>query len=256
MDGVPDTPFNQTHSSDQAITTFIAVNDSLIFVAGNFKKINNTDAPYYEMIKTTGAIDYAYEQGIGASNSVRTIEKFGNQYFIGGDFSYYNGTPVHRMARINQDGSLDPTFHTGTGFNNTVKDIAFQADNKIVVVGDFTSYNGVQVDKIVRLNQNGQIDPTFMTNFGVPMVLRTVTTYFDTVFVGGTFYINELNGATERYYNLARLKMNGHCFRGDPKPHSSSQVQWDQGYHLESLELAKKGVVSKYESYHRGWCSF
>lgn len=241
-DGVPDNPFNQTHSCDQAITTFIPVNDSLIFVAGNFKKINNTDAPYYEMIKTTGEIDYSYEQGTGASNSVRTLEKFGNQYFIGGDFSYYNGKPVHRMARINQDGSLDPTFHTGTGFNSTVKDIAFQADNKIVVVGDFTSYNGVQVDKIVRLQQNGQIDPTFTTNFGVPVELRTVTTYFDTVFVGGTFYINQLNGEPAHYYHLARLKMNGQV---DTNFHLDQSAETLYGiYDLQALKDSSKLIFS------------
>ena len=39
------------------------------------------------------------------------------------------------------DGTLDTTFNSGTGFTGPVYSTAVQSDGKIIVVGDFTSYN-------------------------------------------------------------------------------------------------------------------
>lgn len=62
------------------------------------------------------------------------------------------------------DGLPDNSFSSGTGFNNDVIAIALQSDGKILVGGSFTSYNGVNANRIIRLNANGTIDNTF--NFG------------------------------------------------------------------------------------------
>ncbi len=42
-----------------------------------------------------------------------------------------------------------------------------QADGKVVVGGDFATFNGVTTDGIVRLNADGSVDNTFNTNGGV-----------------------------------------------------------------------------------------
>ena len=62
------------------------------------------------------------------------------------------------------DGLPDNSFSSGTGFNNDVIAIALQSDGKILVGGSFTSYNGVNANRIIRLNANGTLDNTF--NFG------------------------------------------------------------------------------------------
>jgi uncharacterized delta-60 repeat protein len=62
------------------------------------------------------------------------------------------------------DGLADNSFTSGTGFNNDVVAIALQSDGKILIGGSFTSYNGVNANRIVRLNTNGTLDSSF--NFG------------------------------------------------------------------------------------------
>ena len=62
------------------------------------------------------------------------------------------------------DGLPDNSFSSGTGFNNDVIAIALQSDGKILIGGSFTSYNGVNANRIIRLNANGTLDNTF--NFG------------------------------------------------------------------------------------------
>ena len=84
----------------------------------------------------------------------------------GGDFTNVNGTALNRIARLNADGSLDTNFvaNVGVGVNSTVQAIAVQADNRIVLAGQFTSANGVTRNRITRLLPNGAVDTTI--NFG------------------------------------------------------------------------------------------
>lgn len=60
-----------------------------------------------------------------------------------------------------QIGTFDPTFNVGTGSNHFVYDIAIQTDQKIVAVGNFTTFNGFSRQHIVRLNTDGSVDTTF-----------------------------------------------------------------------------------------------
>jgi sulfur carrier protein ThiS len=54
-----------------------------------------------------------------------------------------------------------------SGFNGLVRDIQYQSDGKIVIGGDFTTYKGVVVNRIVRLFPDGTLDTDFIsgTNF-------------------------------------------------------------------------------------------
>ncbi len=62
---------------------------------------------------------------------------------IGGVFTTYNGTSRGYVARLNSDGSLDTGFlATGVGASGLVCSIAVQSDGKILIGGDFTTYNG------------------------------------------------------------------------------------------------------------------
>ncbi len=65
------------------------------------------------------------------------------------------------IARFNSDGSLDESFNIGTGFDDIVRAIAIQDDGKILVGGDFTTYNGESHNRIIRLNDDGSADESF-----------------------------------------------------------------------------------------------
>ena len=64
---------------------------------------------------------------------------------------------------------LDTTFNTGgSGFDNFVQfyDIDIQSDDKIIVGGVFSTYNGNPNLHIVRLNADGSFDSSFITGNG------------------------------------------------------------------------------------------
>src|SRR5256714_13389975 len=61
-------------------------------------------------------------------------------------------------------GDIDPAFNAGgAGPNGSVSAVAVQPDGKIIIVGNFSSYNGdaAASDNVMRLKADGTRDPTF-----------------------------------------------------------------------------------------------
>jgi uncharacterized delta-60 repeat protein len=85
-----------------------------------------------------------------------------HKFVLGGDFTTYNGDTHNRIVRILADGSVDNSFHTGSGLNATPSAVAIQADNKILLGGNFTDYNGATVNGLIRLNDDGSLDSSFV----------------------------------------------------------------------------------------------
>ena len=55
---------------------------------------------------------------------------------------------------------------TGTGFNGDVTSLAPDGSGNLYVGGNFTSYNGTAVNRVVRLTATGTVDGTFATGSG------------------------------------------------------------------------------------------
>ncbi|HOK51661.1 MAG TPA: delta-60 repeat domain-containing protein, partial [Bacteroidales bacterium] len=92
---------------------------------------------------TFNPTDKGFAIGDGTNGNVNSIVIQGDgKIIIGGNFTSYNGTERNRIARLNADGSLDNSFNSAIGLNNTVWAIALQSDGKIIIGGNFTSYNG------------------------------------------------------------------------------------------------------------------
>jgi uncharacterized delta-60 repeat protein len=136
--------------------------DGKILVAGFFTTYQGVSANRIVRLNTDFSIDdtFVYGTGFNAETIGLVIQSDG-KIVVGGAFTSYNGTARNRIVRLNTDGSIDGTFNVGTGFDATVWAITLQPDGKILVGGDFTSYSGSAVSKIVRLNTNGTIDTTF-----------------------------------------------------------------------------------------------
>ena len=80
----------------------------------------------------------------------------------------YDGASRNGVARLNLDGTLDTTFNPGSGVGSifTVYGIAVQPDQKIVLGGNFISFNGVSRVRIARLNADGSVDSSFDPSTG------------------------------------------------------------------------------------------
>ena len=140
-------------------------------VVGVFSTYNGVSANGAARINSDGTRDTAFVVGSGFGGSAINSLVLGNNgtsdfYDIGGAFTTYKGTTQNRFARILANGDLVTSFAIGTGFNSQVSASVIQSDGKVVVVGPFATYQGVTATRIIRLNTDGTIDTTFVTNAG------------------------------------------------------------------------------------------
>jgi len=151
-----------------------------------------------------GTIDPSFNVGIGTngSNIYAIAIQSDGKIIIGGDFNSFNGVYRSRIARLNSNGSLDSTFNNmGTGANSDVRAIAIQSDGKIIIGGDFFSYNGTTKHNVARLNTDGSIDSTFNVALGVIQEVRTISIQSDGKIIIG--------GMAASYNHIARLNTDG-----------------------------------------------
>ena len=187
--------------------------DGKILLGGQFTSWNGVTVNYIVRLNYDGTRDVAFttNAGTGANNIVRSIAvQSDGKIVIGGQFTSWNGVTVNRIVRLNSDGTRDTTFttNTGTGADSHVFSIAIQSDGKILLGGFFTSWNGVTVGRIVRLNSDGTRDTTFTTNTGTGAdnAVRSIVVQSDgKILLGGQF--TSWNGVTVNY--IVRLNSDG-----------------------------------------------
>lgn len=123
-------------------------------------------------------------EGFGKTIAIQEDGKI----IVGGDFTKYKWQNRNRIVRINSDWSIDTTFGIGNWFNNIVNSIAIQEDGKIIVGGNFTSYNSQSTNRIIRLNPDGSIDSSFNIGAGFNGEVTTIAIQEDgKIIVGGSF---------------------------------------------------------------------
>jgi uncharacterized delta-60 repeat protein len=115
-----------------------------------------------------------------------------SKVLLGGEFTTYSGVSQNRLTRINSNGFRDTSFNIGTGFNNTVEIVMVDTNNKVLVGGEFTQFNGNNKGGLVRLNSDGSLDTTFSgltTGFSgaTPIPFRLVNEILE---YGGKYYVS------------------------------------------------------------------
>src|SRR5205814_2235697 len=114
---------------------------------------------------------------------------------IGGAFTAVNGAPRNYLARLNADGSVDSGFNPApiadyVRFKPSVQSLALQADGSIVVGGQFTDVGGASRNRIVRLNADGSLDPTFDPGSGANSTVSTLAMQADGKIIAGGDFTN------------------------------------------------------------------
>lgn len=205
--GSIDNTFNIGTGFDSEQYVLAIQSDGKILCAGGATTYNGVSANRIVRLNTDGSRDTSFVIGTGFNSSVSSMAiQSDGKILCGGNFTSYNGTASNRIIRLNSDGSIDSTFNIGTGASSGVSAIAIQSDNKIVIGGLFTSYNGFSINRIARLNSDGTRDTSFVVGSGFSAsVLSMVVESDGKIFVGGSF--TSYNGVTR--YRFARLYSNG-----------------------------------------------
>ncbi|NDA66167.1 MAG: hypothetical protein EBY09_05925, partial [Verrucomicrobia bacterium] len=154
-----------------ATNLVVSTNAGKIILGGGFSSYNGTSRNFIARVDTNGVLDASFNPGIGANAAIRALRVYTNGAFngrvlIAGDFTSYYGTNRNHIARINEDGTLDTGFNPGTGANGPIYAMVIQADGKVIIGGEFTTFNGVPRNRVARLTATGALDSTFNPSAG------------------------------------------------------------------------------------------
>lgn len=187
--GTIDTAFYQGASSDDFIDTIVQQEDGKIIIGGEFNNVNGLTRSRIARLNSDGQIDGSYNLGQGFDGPVRAIQiDAEGKAVVAGYFKSFNGVSRNGIARLNPNGALDETFNPGGGADNPVTDLAIQEDGCIVIVGDFTTFNGYNRVRVARLMPNGDVDVSFDPEIGPDLGVNSVDIMSNgDIIIGGDF---------------------------------------------------------------------
>jgi uncharacterized delta-60 repeat protein len=196
-------------------------------IIGGFKGV--------QRLNTNGSLDLRFNPDVVDVNSL-AVQADGK--FIVADvfFDPVAGQERNQVSRFLPTGFFDTTFSPPAELDDWANAIAPQPDGKVVIGGYFSLVNGVEQNRIARLNSDGTLDTTFNTGSGVAgprAVVYTLALQPDgKIIIGGDF--NRINNVNRN--NIARLNSDGSVDTGfDPGLGTDNYV--------ESLALQPDGKI-------------
>ncbi|MBO9582791.1 MAG: T9SS sorting signal type C domain-containing protein [Flavobacterium sp.] len=193
---------------DNTVRTLLLEKNGTLIVGGDYQSLNGTPASYLTRLNTDGSIDESFNTGTGFNGKIyASCLQSDGKIIVGGNFTSYNGISAGRIIRLNEDGSYDSSFNTMVAATTgIVYDIALQPDGKIIIVGSFTKYNAITVNRVARLLSNGTLDSTFLTGSGSTLNITHVKVLSDEkILLTGNF--TTFNGIAAN--RIIRLNSNG-----------------------------------------------
>lgn len=176
--------------------------DGKIIVVGMFTQYNGFAKNHITRLNSDGTPDLTFNTATGFDGGVNcTAIQNDGKILVGGYFNTCNEIPQKNIARLTADGNLDTSFNPdGVGTNGLVSAISIQTDEKIIIAGNFTTYNEFYPrNNIARLNVDGTLDFTFSSGIGANGA------------VSGTYLQSDgkiiVIGSFTTYNNIARNRM-------------------------------------------------
>jgi uncharacterized delta-60 repeat protein len=197
-DGTLDATFNPSgtgFSGTDVVNMLYEQSDTKVIIGGSFVSYKGSSYNRIVRINADGSIDTTFVVGTGFDNGivgklVYSIDvQSDGKVLVVGLFSNYQGNSSNNIVRINTDGSIDTSFVVGTGFNDYAYNVKVLPSGKILVVGNFTSYNGTTANRVIRLNSDGSIDTSwdYGTAFDNIALALSLNSASNTSYIGGLF---------------------------------------------------------------------
>lgn len=199
--GVVDTAFSP--QTDGAVTQIAPLANGQTLVAGDFESFGSgtVHQPLLARLNEDGSIDTGFRPRIEALDlddwprpqvNALAVDHNG-RYIIGGAFTSVNGVARTNLVRLFPDGSVDSGFHPNPDSvhledwpNTDVNAVALESDGSIVLVGTFSSIDGVPLSNFARILPSGKLDRDFKASMN-GMVLVVAVLSDSLYFVGGIF---------------------------------------------------------------------
>ncbi|MDW8305737.1 MAG: hypothetical protein RML34_01575 [Leptospiraceae bacterium] len=209
-DGSLDTTFNPGSGADYYISRLLLHSGGKILITGRFTTYNGISRNGIAQLNPDGSLDSSFDplSGLGGhwfSGGKALARDSEGRILVAGCFASYQGHHRKNLVRILPTGSIDHSFEAHPDPTTCVDAVAIQADGKILVAGSFSSFEGIPLRGLVRLNPNGRLDPEFHPGLGLlsmgpgytlalqpngQILVGGFLSAYDNFFIGGLVRIN------------------------------------------------------------------
>ncbi len=207
--GSLDNTFNSGGTGANNLVYVLALQPSgKIFATGFFDAYNGVLRNKIARVNDDGTLDNDFDPGTGLNAIAHSfITLPSGKIIVAGFFTTYNDVTVNYIARVEDDGSLDDTFNSGgAGANGPIYKVLRLEDDRMMIIGNFTEYNGSPANGIARIKADGTLDNTFNPGMGVDGSINTIIEQANDQFlIAGNF--TSYNGTTVN--NIARIDFDG-----------------------------------------------
>ncbi len=215
-DGTVDSTFNWTITPQVGVFKIVPLADGKLYIGGGWDFINGAEWRFgLVRLNADGSTDNAFVPHENDFNryrgSVADIYLQPDGKVVAAGILKINYLPTgnnRNIVRFNTNGTIDSTFNTGdqVPLDGAVTRILPQSNGKFVIGGYFHTFNTIAHDGIARLNADGTLDASFVTQItpgGNPAGVDALVQQADGKLLIGGFFIS-VNGTTRT--GVARLQ--------------------------------------------------
>jgi uncharacterized delta-60 repeat protein len=194
--------------------------DSSVHLFGRLSYFGEWDTTFNLVAQPNSKVDVIFVQPDG-------------KIITSGWFNEFSGIPSKRIVRLNEDGSVDTTFVVGSGVEGFINSISLSNNDKLIVTGDISDYNGAYVGNIFRINA-GLLAPSNIP----PVVVIDFPKIFPNPFIESVRVVTEIPFQYELYTIEGKWFISG--FSSSPEL-SLSTSAWPSGTYILRI-ITEEGV--------------
>ncbi len=193
--GTADKTFNTGGGVNGTVYAILIQRDSKIVIGGDFLSVGGVSIRNIARLNADGSVDTTFNiPSQGVDDVVRALAlQDDDSIILGGSFHTVSGAPANGIARLLPNGAFDSSFIGLPGANGPVFAMAIQPDGAILVGGDFNSFHGLGINRLVRLGFDGNVDPSINFGTGPNAYVSSIALEANRrILIGGGF--TEVNG--------------------------------------------------------------
>jgi uncharacterized delta-60 repeat protein len=155
-DGNLDETFNQGSGVIAHVRAMALQSDGKIVIGGDVYNVHGVQTHNIARLNADGSLDAGFHLpllDLGRVNAV-AVQPDG-RILVAGDFRTVDGLDYVGIVRLHPDGTVDPSFDPGGGIEGVDAEIhamLLLPDGDILIGGEFSSYDGVPVNGLARIN--------------------------------------------------------------------------------------------------------
>lgn len=139
-----------------------------VLIGGLFTNVNGVTRHHIARLLPDGSVDESFTSPLpsrtsGGEYPVNGIarQSDGKIVLVGSLQWGRNGQTVVGIVRLEQDGKLDPDFRPRRGVGGSVQGVQLYDDGKILIYGNFRTYDSISWERLGRLIPDGSLDTGF-----------------------------------------------------------------------------------------------